>query len=222
MISLVILDMAGTSVNEDNIVYKTIHRVLDEKGFGITLSEVLNVASGKEKKQALRDCLQLIGANTPDEILNELYQDFSAALAQAYDTASLCPMDGMDQLRAMLRERDIILGLNTGYSRDIALRILHRLNWQAGVDYDFLVTADEVSQGRPAPDMIHLLMQQAGVQDAVEVIKVGDTVVDILEGKNAGVKYSVAMTTGAQSREVLSLSCADAIFDHLTELEKLL
>jgi phosphoglycolate phosphatase-like HAD superfamily hydrolase len=66
--------------------------------------------------------------------------------------------------------------------------------------------------------MIERLMQQAGVPDAKQVIKVGDTEVDIREGRNAGCLYSIGITTGAFTREALEAYQPDFIIDNLAEL----
>ena len=57
-IELVVFDMAGTTVNEDNVVYKTVQQVINEEGFNISLADVLEHAAGKEKHQAITDVLK--------------------------------------------------------------------------------------------------------------------------------------------------------------------
>ncbi len=39
MIRLVVFDMAGTTVNEDNVVYKTLQRAINEFGFNFSLAQ---------------------------------------------------------------------------------------------------------------------------------------------------------------------------------------
>ena len=43
-------------------------------------------------------------------------------------------------------------------------------------------------------------------------------IIDIEEGKNAGCKYSIGITTGAQNREELEKADPDFIFDNISEL----
>jgi phosphonoacetaldehyde hydrolase len=57
---------------------------------------------------------------------------------------------------------------------------------------------DDVQSGRPAPWMIFRLMELTGVYPAVAVIKIGDTVPDVEEGRNAGA-WSIGITeTGSE------------------------
>ena len=57
MIKLFVFDMAGTSVDEDNLVYKTIRKAIAEAGHEVSLETVLEFAAGKEKLQAITDVL---------------------------------------------------------------------------------------------------------------------------------------------------------------------
>ena len=70
--------------------------------------------------------------------------------------------------------------------------------------------------------MIQKMMRAAGIDDARQVIKIGDTEVDINEGKNAGCLYSIAVTTGAFKREELIPYNPDFIMDDLNELVTIL
>lgn len=50
------------------------------------------------------------------------------------------------------------------------------------------------------------------------MIKVGDTEVDVNEGKNAGCLYSIAITTGAFTKEELAVYEPSFIINDLKEL----
>ena len=80
-----------------------------------------------------------------------------------------------------------------------------------------MVTADMVANARPAPDMIQYALQLYDVS-ALECIKIGDSITDIEEGKNAGVMCTIGITTGAQSFEMLQQAQPDEILDDLVDL----
>jgi phosphoglycolate phosphatase-like HAD superfamily hydrolase len=94
---------------------------------------------------------------------------------------------------------------------------MQRLAW-VSEKVDYVISSSEVPAGRPAPYMIERLMQQAGVADARQVIKVGDTEVDIREGQNAGCRYSNRHYHRCFTRKELEAYSPDFIIDHLTEL----
>ena len=96
--------------------------------------------------------------------------------------------------------------------------IIERLGWLKDDVVDYVVSSNEVPEGRPQPFMIRKMMQQAGVDKSLQVIKIGDTEVDVMEGKNAGCIYSIGITTGAFTQEALEPYEPSFIFDNLQEL----
>ncbi len=66
--------------------------------------------------------------------------------------------------------------------------------------------------------MIQKLMNDAGITTASSVIKVGDTEVDVNEGRNARCLYSIAVTTGAFTREQILAYSPDFILDDVMAL----
>jgi phosphoglycolate phosphatase-like HAD superfamily hydrolase len=90
------------------------------------------------------------------------------------------------------------------------------------VEYDSLVTATDVEHNRPDPDMIWLAMKRFGITNAREVAKVGDSIIDIEEGKNAGCSLNIGITTGAHTFDQLQSAKPDYIINNLLELLPLL
>jgi phosphoglycolate phosphatase-like HAD superfamily hydrolase len=66
--------------------------------------------------------------------------------------------------------------------------------------------------------MIFMAMELMGISDASTVAKVGDSVIDIEEGKNAFCGLTVGVTTGAHTRQQLASAHPDVIIDKLMEL----
>ena len=77
-----------------------------------------------------------------------------------------------------------------------------KLRW--GGDWDMVV--------------INAQLHVANVGDARAVVKVGDTEVDVREGRNANCGLVVAVTTGAYTRDALAAHAPDRIIDRLDEL----
>lgn len=221
-IKMVVFDMAGTTVNEDNVVYKTLRTAINEAGFNFSLDEVLAQGAGKEKLQAIQSVLNVYADSGDDELAHRIYDSFITQLANAYATLEILPQDNARELFAALKERAVLVVLNTGYNRETALSIISKLGWQKGFDFDELVTATDVSKNRPNPDMIWFAMKQFGMTNADEVVKVGDSIIDIEEGKNAGCALTVGITTGAHTLEQLLTASPDHIINNLIELLPLL
>ena len=221
-INLFVFDMAGTTVNEDNIVYKTLRQSVNKLGYDFSLETVLLIAGGQEKYQAIYDILSSVELDEKEqeEQAATAYRHFLQSLKTAYQNLEVTPYPGTTELFNYLQERGIKVVLNTGYNRETAESLIKKLQWQEGQEFDLLVTADDVANSRPAPDMILYAMKKMGFSDAIQVAKVGDTIIDIEEGKNAKCGLTFGITTGAQTRPQLEKAKPDLIVDSLLEIKE--
>ncbi|MBU3026846.1 phosphonatase-like hydrolase [Zobellia galactanivorans] len=216
-IELAVFDMAGTVVNEDNIVYKTLQKAINKTGHELTLDFVLEHGAGKEKHQAIKDILQAIG-NLPNQASEPIFSDFKHLLDEAYGELKVTSFEGVEEVLATLKAQGIKIALNTGYNKTIAELLLQKMNWVKGEQYDALVTADDVLEGRPNPAMISKAMEILEVSDANKVLKAGDSIIDIEEGKNANCGVTVGVTTGAHTAAQLKSAEPTYVLHSLVEL----
>lgn len=219
---MVVFDMAGTTVDEDNVVYKTLQKTINKAGFNFSLQQVLTTGAGKEKLQAIKDIIATAINLTDTTIVNKIYITFVNELAKAYDSFQLKPQPGAEETFKLLRAKNIIVVLNTGYDEKTAVGILEKLRWETGKQIDGLITASDVVNNRPNPDMILLAMKRFNITNAEEVVKVGDSIIDIEEGKNAGCGLSIGITTGAHTYQQLATANPNNIINNLTQLLLLL
>ena len=210
--------MAGTTVNEDNVVYKTLRKAINEAGFEFTLDQVLAEGAGKEKLQAIKSVLSVYRGIEDESLASSIFQNFLKQLETAYDTMEILPQNNAADLFTELKKRGIIVVLNTGYNLQTAHSLISKLGWIIGDQIDAVVTASDVSNNRPKPDMIILAMKQFDITDPQEVLKVGDSTIDIEEGRNAGCRFNIGITTGAHTKEQLETVNPDFILDNLLEL----
>lgn len=222
-IKLVVLDMAGTTVDEDNVVYKTVQQVINDKGFNVSLEEVLAHGAGKEKHQAITDVLNACTTSTDiPNVASEAFANFKPTLKLAYEQLEVKTFPGVKEMMELLRRKGLFVVLNTGYDRNTASSLLQKLGWEVGKDIDGLVTADDVSNGRPRPDMIHKAMELCAINDPKEVLKAGDSTIDIEEGKNADCRLTIGVLTGAQNEGQLRTAKPDHILPSLATLPEIL
>lgn len=218
MIKLVVFDMAGTTVDEDNVVYKTVRKAINARGYEFSQQQVQESGAGKEKSQAIRDVLASGGSAASEEEVAEIFADFKLRLAQEYAELDVKEQPGASDVFRELRAKGVHVVLNTGYDRETATGLIEKLDWVVGRDIDALVTASDVSRGRPEPDMIHLAMEKTGVEHGYEVAKVGDSQIDIEEGQSANCGLTFGITTGAQSAELLRELSPSHVVDSLQEV----
>lgn len=210
--------MAGTVIDEGNVVYKTVQKALLKGGIGVTLEQVLADGAGKEKSKAISDLAKKYDSSKDTLSIESIYQDFVVLLDSAYQDLEVMPISGAENVFRELKDLGIYRILNTGYTKKTAMQLINKLGWSKDNQYDELVTATEVPRTRPFPDMIFMAMELMGITDASTVLKVGDSAIDIEEGKNAGCGITVGITTGAHTREQLEQANPDYIIGSLDEL----
>jgi len=215
---MIIFDMAGTTIDEKNLVYKCIQQALEINKFNTNLDTVLKYCAGKEKLDAIRSVITAIHPETVSyDLIFSVFDTFKQLLNEAYETNSISLYSSAVTLIEYLRNENIKIVFNTGYDNSIAKKILCKVDFLPGEQIDLLVTADMVPHPRPAPDMINYALSMFGIS-AKECIKIGDSVIDIEEGKNAKVRCSIGITTGAHTREMLLKADPFIVLDDLLEL----
>jgi phosphonoacetaldehyde hydrolase len=95
------------------------------------------------------------------------------------------PIPGLLDAVKEIHSNHIKIGSTTGYIRSM-MDILAPEAKKRGYAPDCIVCPDEVPAGRPYPWMCYQNATQLGVYPMQAMVKVGDTVVDIEEGLNAG------------------------------------
>lgn len=134
-----------------------------------------------------------------EDDVQQCYRGFQVALSAKLDDYST-PIPGVVETMAALRADGLKVGSTTGYT-------------QAMMD---VVTADGLPAGRPKPYMIYQNMCRLGVDSPRSVVKFGDTIADIREGRNAGA-WSVGVIMGSNE---MALTPDEAVAMDSAELKK--
>jgi phosphonatase-like hydrolase len=220
-IQLVVFDIAGTTVKDNGEIATAFHDAMKERGYDIPHEKIYPLM-GYKKPEAIKMMLEEYESDVAcitAEYINNIHDRFIELMVQYYTgTDQLEPLPHAEEIFACLKDRDIKIGLDTGFSTHITNVIIDRLGWLKDGKIDYVVCSNEVPAGRPYPHMIQKMMRAAGIGDAKQVIKIGDTEVDVNEGRNAGCLYSIGVTTGAFTREALEPYHPDFIMDDLIEL----
>jgi phosphonatase-like hydrolase len=219
--ALVVFDIAGTTVSDKGNVNEAFRQAFASSNIDAT-ETAINKVMGYRKIEAVEIILDQFAPGRREaepDLADEIHDRFTESMVQFYENdTTLQPLPHVMEVFAWLRSNKIKLALDTGFTRVITDAVLKKLGWDNGSVVDAVVCSDEVAEGRPHPYMIQELMRQTGVGDAAQVVKVGDTEVDILEGRNAGCGLVVAVTTGAYTREELMPYQPDHIIDSMQEL----
>lgn len=216
-IRLFVFDMAGTIIDEQNVVYITVSEAINYFGVETNLERVLEYGAGKEKRQAIADVLESLKISD-SELVDNMFAYFKLKLDENYKHLQIKAVEGVEEKLFELKGENKTIVFNTGYNRKIATLLLNKLKWEKGRHYDMLITADDIERGRPYPDMIKLAMETFGITDSSQVLKAGDSKIDIEEGKNAGCGLTIGVLSGAQNRAQLEQAHPDYILESLKDL----
>ncbi|MEP6645493.1 MAG: HAD-IA family hydrolase [Saprospiraceae bacterium] len=224
-IQLLVFDIAGTTIKDHGEVADAFQSAMDDYGYSIPREKIYPLM-GYRKTDAIAQLLREFESDEQKitiEYIQGIHSRFVKTMVQYYHyTDKLEPQEHAEEIFAFYRKRDVKIGLNTGFPSEITEAIMDNLGWLKDGKIDFVVSSDEVPEGRPHPYMIHRMMELAGIHNPDHVVKIGDTSVDIEEGKNAGCLYSIAVTTGAFTHDQLKPFNPDYIIDDLKELYEIL
>ena len=220
-IGLVVFDMAGTTVRDDDAVNTCLRQALATAGVEVD-RKAANSVMGEPKPVAIAKLLSS-GRKTPlrptHPRVRELYAVFEGLMLDFYrDDPTVRAVDDAAETFRVLKNRGIRVALDTGFNRAIADVILRRLGWLDINLIDATVASDEVVRGRPYPDLIQRAMVLADVIDPFAVAKVGDTPADLCEGTAAGCALVIGITTGSHTREALEAHPHTHLVDRLSQV----
>lgn len=222
MIDFAVFDIAGTTVSDKSYVAQAFQKAFYSSQIEVTEAEV-NPLMGYAKPAAIQMVLQRKGVEYNEVLIDKIHKDFVDDMMDFYQFSPYVKaMPDTEDVFFYLKEHGVKIALNTGFSKDIAEIIVERFQWMERRLIDDFICSDEVQKGRPFIYMIEELKRRNHISSDAVVLKVGDTVADILEGKNAGCQYVVAVTTGGTTRAELEEHCPTHIISSLSEIPKIL
>jgi len=219
-IDLMVCDMAGTTVQEGGLVYKTLAASMRQGGLEFT-DEAFDPWHGAKKEAVIEHFARQSGIPDGDieSVVNRISDVFIKSIDEAYfsEGSSISLIDpGLFGYFQQLKKAGIKIGLNTGYPENIQQGLVKRLGFDTVVDS--YISSYEVPEGRPYPYMVHRLMERLGIESVRRVAKVGDSVRDIEEGLNSGCGLVVGVLSGADSQEALLAAGAHVVAQCVTDL----
>jgi phosphoglycolate phosphatase len=218
-ITLVCLDMAGTTVADDGAVLAAFHGALDALGvIGEAergrMTEYVVATMGESKITVFRALFP-----GDEERAQQANRAFEAAHARGIDRAT--PLPGAVEAMESLRESGIRIALTTGFSRATADALIDHLGWRTLIDLS-LTPQDVGGRGRPHPDLILAAAASLANGDPARIAVAGDTVGDIRSGLAAGAPIVAGVLTGAHDRDRLAEAGATHLLDSVARLPAVL
>ena len=208
-ISMVMFDLSGTTVYDDTGVRDCLYKAAVEFNLQTTPEEILLhqgtnkihlyqflIARSQGKKVEIEDFEKTIYPETLDEAM-KVFHRYSEIMVNHYHNG-VREIEGAADTFRWCHDNGIKVATDTGFHRDVTEAIMDGLGWVRDGLVDIAVDVEHApgERGRPAPFMIYYAMMQLDVQSVHEVLKIGDTPVDMLEGYNAGCRGIVGVLSG--------------------------
>ena len=206
-VKLVVFDWAGTTVDYGCIAPLAVfEKIFQNKNIHLTREEILK-PMGMGKRDHIETLLsddrvtaqwrKVYQRDWTQNDVDEMFGQFNTELLSTLHNYCT-PIDGVFETITQLKNMGLYIGSTTGYTREM-MDIVEKGAKEQGYAPDYTVTSETTGgYGRPYPYMIFENMKHFQVLSSEEVVKVGDTVADIEEGKNAGA-WSIGVIEGSSA-----------------------
>jgi phosphonoacetaldehyde hydrolase len=197
----IIFDWAGTTVDCGSLApVRALVSLFAKRGIELSDADVRR-DMGVFKKDHIRRILALPhvdqewrrrrGQSAGEAEVEAMFADFMPIQLDILGEHSQL-ISGVSCVADALRSRGLKLGSTTGYTRPMLDLLLSRATAQ-GYRPELSLCPDDVGGGRPFPWMCLRIALDFHLTSTAAAVKVGDTVVDIQEGLNAGM-WTVGVT----------------------------
>lgn len=210
----VLFDMDGVIYNSMPNHAISWHKAMEKYGLDMPLSDAYKYEGMRGVETIKLLMKQQRGINITDEEAEKMYAFKSALYAQ-------CPkadkMEGIYGLMCKIKEMGLKIVVVTGSGQKTLLDRLQK-DFNGLITTELIVTAHDVTHGKPNPEPYIMGMKKAGIQPW-EGIVVENAPLGVRAGVAANI-FTIAVNTGPLSDEMLLDEGANLLFHRMTDLEK--
>jgi len=215
-ISMIMFDLSGTTVFDDTGVRDCLYAAAQEYGLDATPDQIL-MAMGTNKihlyqfliARSQGKDIDMKDFERIDQLAPETYEEAKKVfdryeeLMEEHYRKNVAEVEGASDTFRWCHENGIKVATGTGFHHGITQAIMDGLGWLKDGLVDISVDVESIpgQRGRPAPFMIYHAMTQLNIQSIHEVLKIGDTPADMLEGYNAGCRGVIGVLSGPRPVE---------------------
>ena len=211
---IIIFDLDGTLIHSIPDMCIAMNKTLEKFKLKSITEEKLQEFVGEGMLKLSENVLKFSGANL--NIIDDFFSMYRKEYSEKpYYLTTLMP--GAKDILNYLLDKNIRINICTNKRQHVAEKILKLMNLFD--NFDFIVGAKENVPLKPQRQMIDFICNQYD-SDENEFIMVGDTKVDILAAKNAGIS-SVIVDGGYTNEDCKSLG-ADFYLNNISELKSVL
>lgn len=217
MKKLAIFDLDGTLISSLEDLTNCINETFALFSIPFVSSEQCMNALGHGAKNLVHNCLAFSNNDTfSDSEFENILETYSDIYGKDSKNNTV-PFDGIVKMLENMRTRGYKTGIVSNKPHQFTLDISKKM---FGNLIDFTYGQSDAFPRKPAPDIIHHLIDESGFNPD-DSIYIGDSDVDVRTAKNANIT-SIAVTWGYRSKDVLVKENPDYIVDSVFELEGVL
>lgn len=214
---LAVFDMDGTILNTIEDLADSANYICRKHGFPLhSIQEYKYFVGNGIPKLVQRFCPENVDYTEYQQALNE-YIDYYGKHCKEKTR----PYDGIIDLLKELKNEGFLLAVNTNKVESAAIKLCN--DYFPNI-FDFISGGKPENQPKPASDGLFEIFAQAGIsknEACGKVVFIGDSDVDILTGKNAGID-AIGVDWGFRGAEFLKNHGAEKIAFNSTELYQML
>ena len=181
MIKAIIVDMDGLMIDSERVTFECYQEIL--KGMNLTMDEEFyKTLLGKPLKGIYQRFYDVYGNDFPIE---DVIKDVHALMAKRFETEGVPIKTGLKSLLEYLKENNYKTIVATSSNRDRVDTILSQA--QITDYFDDSICGDEVTKGKPNPEVFLKSCQKLGV-NVDEAIVLEDSEAGIQASYDAGIK----------------------------------
>ena len=193
-----------------------------------TINHYLNLALSSHNLPSVSeaDCMSFVGNGAKKlieraldrvEADRTLFDEVFSTYNEAYNSSPYYltePYEGIIDLLDNLRARGIKLAVLSN-KPDFATKAAVRHFF--GDNFDLVLGGRENIPLKPSPEALHEIMRDLSVTTE-QTVYIGDSEVDVITAKNAGIENAIFVTYGFRTKEQLNLAGAAAMVNSAIEL----
>jgi phosphonoacetaldehyde hydrolase len=212
-IRAILFDIIGTTVLENNsqVINDCLKSAFRQNNIDVVTYQI-KANRGKDKSEIIENILNEL--SYPLHLAESILDSFIKNVERNLNNFS--ENDGLREIIGYAKHKNVKTGVGTGLPKKIFEKIFYHFGWEE-IHFDYIKTAEEIGNSRPQPDMILDMMKKFGIKNS-EFLKVGDTVADIREGKNANV-FTAAILSGTQDKNEIMKANPDFTIISLRDLK---
>ena len=208
MIQAFIFDMDGTVIDSTQLDYEAWQKAMREYDAELPYEDYI-AKLGAKSSEIAKEYLDV-----SDEEIDKLISRREEYFKQLVDEKGLSLLPGVEQFLQQLRNAHLKTALATGSNAEKLEFIFNKLPLKQY--FDAFVTADDVSQGKPEPEVFVQAAAKLGV-DPADCVVMEDATNGLQAAKNGGMRC-IALTT---TRGADQLQGADLIVKGYAEINLL-